>query len=420
MVCGAAVAALTLAGASVPADAEEAIDKPLPLTAAEFLGRVEKSNPRFEVIEGDVAAETAAVTAAGLWANPSLAYDREEIFSGNQSFPENYTRLELPLEISGRRGLRVEGAEYGARAARQTAVRAKKDILLDALGVYLRAASARLKLDALMQERPALSRLVGAIKSRTAAGEASGYDLDRLGVEADTLDDLIQDAEREIAAYRRALGLLTATPGSRFEASDALTLPAIPSDAANDTLLEVRPDYKAAGLRVAQAEKELAAAGRGWVPALNLSGGSKSAIVERDTQRDTGWGYVAGITFSLPFLDFGQADAERARARLLAARAEQRLIEQQVLVQVTTSSDSLVRAVTQARRFEDTQVPRLDRIVKRAETSYREGERPIFELLDAYRTARGIILHTTELRLQARLTELELWRARGLGPGGNP
>lgn len=414
--CRAAVAALALAGASVPAHAEQALDKPLPLSAAEFLGKVEKSNPRFEMIEGDVAAEEAAVTAAGLWANPSLAYDREEIPSEGQNFPENIIRLELPLEISGRRRLKVQGAELGARAARQTAVRAKKDVLLDALGVYLRAASARLRLDALMQERAALSRLVVAMKSRTAAGESSGYDLDRVGLEADTLDDLVLDAGREITTYRGALGLLAGAPESRFDAGDELALPALPIDAANGALLAARPDYQAAGLRVAQAEKELTAAGRGWVPGLSLSGGTKSAVPERDTR----WGYVAGITFTLPFLDFGQADAARARARLLTARAEQRLIEQQVLIQVNTSNDNLVRTVEQDRRFEDTQVPRLDRLVRRAEISYREGERPIFELLDAYRTARGIRLRATELRLQARLAELELWRARGLGPGGNP
>ncbi len=416
MLRGLLFAALALLGAAIPAIAEEPISKPPALTAAEFLGMVEKSSPRLEMLKGNVALESAAVTAAGLWANPSLAYDREEIFAAPRRLPENILRLEFPLEISGRRGLKVEGAELGARAARQTAERDEKGILLDALGVYLRAASARLKLEELLRERAALGRLVEAVKARTAAGDASGYDLDRLALEAESLGDLIADAERELLADRRALGLLAGVPEARFDASDALALPALTGGTPSAMLLASRPDYRAAGLRVAQAEKELQAAARGWVPTLNLSGGAKSMIIDTDTRG----GYVAGLTVSLPFLDYGQADAERARARLHSAQAEQRLIKQQILVQVDTGNEVLVQTVMRARRFEETLLPRLDLLVRRADISYQEGERPVFELLDAYRTARGIRLRAVELRLQARLAELEMWRARGLGTGGNP
>jgi len=405
-----------VAGAPFPVHAMEGDERPASLTVTEFLSRVERSNPRIEALAGEVAVETASVTAAGLWANPSLAFGREDVYTGGRSFPENVLRLELPLEISGRRGLRVEGAELGALATSQSAQRTKQGIVLDALGVYLRAASARLKVAALLQERAALGRLLEALKSRTAAGDASGYDLDRLAIEADGLDDLIGEAERERMAFGRSLGVLTGSPESQLEAGDPLDLPTPVGDAEGGDLLAGRPDFKAAGLRVAQTEKEAAAASRAWVPSLTLSGGAKSAVLERDTW----WGYVAGLALSLPFLDYGQADAERARARLRVARAGQRLVEQLVLVQVHTSRENLARIVKQAQRFESNQVPRLDRLVKRAEVSYQEGERPVFELLDAYRTARGIRLRAVELRLQARLAEVELWRSRGFGPGGNP
>lgn len=408
------VAALAVLSSGAMARAEGVVGQALPLTAAEFLARVEKTDPRFEALDADVAAQAAAVTAAGLWANPSVAYDREEIFTRAGRSPENIVRLELPLEISGRRGLEVESAELGVDAARQTAARGKQDILLDALELYLRSAASRLELEALVQERAALGRLVDAIKARTAAGDTSGHDLDRLALEADALGDLIEDAERELMAYRRALGLLAGTPGSLLDATDALDLPEIPGGAQATSLLVDRPDYQAARLRVAQAEKELAAAGRGWIPALGLSAGAKSAGVETDAD----WGYVAGLAFSLPFLDHGQADAELARAHLQAARAELQLIEQRARVQADTSRDSLARSVKQAQRYEQIQLPRLDRLVKRAETSYQEGEHHVFELLDAYRTARETRLRAIELRLLARLAEAETWRSLGVGPGG--
>jgi cobalt-zinc-cadmium efflux system outer membrane protein len=404
-----------LVGAATTAEAQDQAEQLTELTVTEFLGRVETANPRLELLEGGIDLEAADVTAAGLWSNPSLAYDREEIFGDSRSFPENILRLELPLEISGRRGLRVDAAELGVRAARQAADRDKGSILLDALGVYLRAAAARLGLAVLREERTALGRLVEAVQSRASAGDASGYDLDRLTIEVESLDDLIADAERELFGYRKALGLLAGDPTARFDAGDVLVLPSKPSGTATGQSVPAsHPGYNAAGFRAQQAELELRAAGRGWVPTLSLSGGAKSAVIDTDTR----WGYVAGLSLSLPFLDHGQADAERARARLRSARAEQRLVEQQLLVGDDLASEGLTRAVDQARRCEETQLPRLDRLVRRAEVSYQEGERPVFELLDAYRTARGVRLRAIDLRLQARLAELEIWRARGLGPGG--
>jgi outer membrane protein TolC len=126
------------------------------------------------------------------------------------------------------------------------------------------------------------------------------------------------------------------------------------------------------------------------------------------------------VSLSLPFFDRGQADAARARARLKVARANERIIAERITSEVVMAKDNLRRVVAHSSLFERTHVSRLNRFVRRVETTYREGERPIFELLDAYRTARATRLRALSLRLAARLAEIELWRAHGLGPGGTP
>ena len=72
-------------------------------------------------------------------------------------------------------------------AARLATERAKKNLLLDALGVYLRTALARLKLEAIeRRSRPRSARLLKAgEESRNRAVRTSAYDLDRLALEAD-------------------------------------------------------------------------------------------------------------------------------------------------------------------------------------------------------------------------------------------
>jgi cobalt-zinc-cadmium efflux system outer membrane protein len=394
----------------------EPVGQPPSLTQTEFLEKVAKANPRLDLVDSGVDLEASGVSAAGLRPNPSLVYDRSEIFGPTRSFAENVLRVELPLEISGRRGLRVDAAGQGVEAARHAAQRDKKDILLDALQVYLRAAASRLELQMLREESLALGRLVEAVHSRTRAGDASGDDLDRLSIESEALLDLIAQVERELLAYRRHLGLLTGDPSARFDASDPLELPAPESIATARLMLASHPEYAEAELRAQQAELELRAARRGWVPTLNLSAGAKSAVIDNDIR----FGYVAGLALSLPLWDHGQAETELTRARLRMARARRQFVHQRISVDIEVARESHKLSVEQAQRYEQTQLPRLERLARRAEVSYQEGERPVFELLDAYRTARSVRKRSIELRLHARWTEIELWRALGLGPGGEP
>jgi outer membrane protein, heavy metal efflux system len=385
------------------------------ISAAELLARVGRSHPSLELLEAAVDKAAAGVRSAGLWSNPSLSYDREEVFASGSGLPENTLRLELPVELSGRRGLRVKGAKLGLDAARATSARGRAELLFDALDVYWGAARARQSLELLRQERQALGRLVEAVRSRTTAGDTSGYDLDRLELEVGSLEDLIADADRELELWQRRLGLLAGAPGSRLQASDGLALPGRPAALRGllQEALAARGDFKAARLRVAQAERELTAAGRGWVPGVVLSGGLKTSTV---TESQSAWGYVAGVALTLPFFDHGQGDTARASARLRQAQAERRVIEAQVTSAVMTAHGALTRVLAQAERFERTQVPRLDRLVRRAQVSYREGERPVFELLDAFRTARGVRLRNLELKREAQRIELELRRALGRRP----
>jgi outer membrane protein, heavy metal efflux system len=399
---------------AAPALAEEAA--PGSLSREEFLARVAKSHPSLPLLEAAVDEAAADVSAAGLWQNPVLSYDREEVFTGGAGQPESFVRLELPLEISGRRGLRVEGAELGLEAARASSIRERSTLVLDALGVYWSARAAGQMLEGLREGREALGGVLSAARSRTSAGDISGYDLDRLELEVESLDDLIAGAARELDGWQRRLGLLVGEPGARFAAADALVLPGAPRDVGGlvEQALAARADYQAARLRVAQAERELAAARRGWVPHLVLAGGAKSSAIPGGASAR---GYVAGLALSVPIFDYGQGDAARAHARLRQVQAEQRLIEAHATTDVVTAHGALTRSLAQAERFERLQLPRLERLVKRAEVSYQEGERPVFELIDAYRTARGIRLRQVELRQKARLAQIDLTRAVGQAPG---
>jgi outer membrane protein TolC len=170
-----------------------------------------------------------------------------------------------------------------------------------------------------------------------------------------------------------------------------------------------RGDVRAARLRVEQAEHELSAARRLWIPGLLLSGGLK--MTEVDGERATG--YVAGLALELPLFDNGQAERARSSARRRQRRAEARAAERSALLAVATATDELARRVAQVKSYQQGPVTRLPDLVRRALTTYREGDRPIFELLDAYRTARDVRLRYLEIRRIAKKADIALRRALG-------
>lgn len=392
-----------------------AAQSPRRISAAELLARVGEADPRLEVLAARVEEARAELEGARALPNPSITYNREEVFAREQSLPEDYLSLAVPIELAGRRRLRIEAAAAGVRATEAEAERARLVLELDALDLFHEAAALQARVEVLRERRDAMTRLLEAVRARTAAGDASGYDLVRVELELGGHEDLLVDAERELAAARRSLALLAGEPaGAELEAAGGLELPPAPPPAVvlAGAALEGRGDYRASRLRAASAEHELAAARRAWVPTLQLSGGLKSS----SSGTDTAWGYTAGLTLALPILDRGQSDRARAAAARRLALADARVVERTIRLELQRARDALALRVAQVTRYEQANLLRLGALVRQAEVSYREGERPVFELLDAYRTARDVRLRHLELRREAKRSELALWRALGRRP----
>jgi cobalt-zinc-cadmium efflux system outer membrane protein len=91
-------------------------------------------------------------------------------------------------------------------------------------------------------------------------------------------------------------------------------------------------------------------------------------------------------------------------------------LEREIRSDLSRAHELLQARIAQARRYREAQLRRAEDLVRRAEAAYREGDRPVFELLDAYRTAREVRLRELELRREARRGELDLWRALGRRP----
>jgi outer membrane protein, heavy metal efflux system len=377
--------------------------EPQQISERDFVSRVLAGSPRLDLIAARIDAARADIADARVRSNPSLSVDREAV----AGVAETIARIDIPLDLSGRRGLRVQAAEHGVAAARAEGELDRELLVIDALDIYYDAAWLRMRVEALRDSRAGLAKIVDVIRARKSAGEASGYDLERLELELGQYDDTIVEAEVELGVARRRVAMLAGAPDGQLDASDSLdTNPPPVVDVS--ALARGRGDYRAALLRVDQAASDLRAARRGWIPTLVLGGGIKTS-----ESADFDVGYVAGLSLDIPLFDRGQGLGARSQARMREFRAQAKSIEREVSLALAAAGDELGRRTTHLAAYRDGQLARVPSLLRRAEVTYREGDRPIVELLDAYRAARDVVLRELELRLLAKRAELRLQRARG-------
>jgi cobalt-zinc-cadmium efflux system outer membrane protein len=402
---------VALAAATRSAAAEDAA---VVIEERVVIATIESGDPRIERIAAGIDDAAAAVEAARVRPEPRIAIDREEVFPPGGGLATDYLRFVIPLDVSGRRGRRIAAAERVLGAARATSEIDRFALVVEAVRVFREAAYLRLRVSLMTTERAALLRAVDIVTKRARAGEASGYDQQRLQLELGAYDDALASAAIELRAAQRRLGTLVGRPGTRVDAAGELGLPtrAAALEMILPDALARRGDYRAAQLRVEAAAAERAAADRTWVPVVELTGGPMSA----DLGTRTATGYVAGLAFNVPIFDRGAAARARADAARRAATADARWLERQIPDAIRIAHDTWTARIEQARAFQANQLARLDQLLRSAEAGYRDGAASIIELLDAYRSARDARLRDLELRRDASLAELDLWLALGRQP----
>ena len=388
-------------------------DAPAVVDESTLIRAIETSDPRLERIEAEVDAAAANVTAAGIRPEPRLGADREEVFPSGGGVATNYLRLVVPLDLSGRRGRNVAAAKDAVGAARAQGDLDRFAFVVDGLRVFRATEYLRLRVALMTDERAALVRAVDIVGKRAKAGEASGYDQQRLQIELTGYDDTIASATIELRASQRRLAMLLGRGGARVDAAGDLALgTVVPLEPLVRGALTARGDYRASKLRLAAANKEQASASRTWVPSFELTAGGMS----QDVGSDQAFGYVAGLSLNLPIFDRGSAAGARADAARRAAAADAKVLERQVPEAIRIAHEVWTARIEQAKTFQATQLTRIEQLLRSAETAYREGGGTIVELLDGYRTARDARLRELELRRDASLAEADLWLAVGRRP----
>jgi outer membrane protein, heavy metal efflux system len=371
-----------------------------PLTEAEALTRA-AALPEIAALDsatGDAARADAQ--SVRRFENPELHVSRERVSGSLGTETEWSAEVTQPLGINGANGRLRAAAEAEAQAVDADIARRKAVRLAEVRKAYAECSAASERVAILIEQDGRLREVERIISLRARAGDAAGYDLRRVRLEARGVAAQKTLADGEVRAACATLSRLTGEADVR--ATDSLFALLRPARLA----LEAgsgRSDLEAQRYRVTAAQAQADAARRQRLPDLAVGAGYKR-LSEGGLSAS---GPTVSLGIRLPIFS-GSGAARAAEARKRAAEAELALSSAAIAAD-RDAAFARAEAAYDAAQIAGRTAEDARRVADIADAAYQGGETDITDLIDGYRAgaeARTNAIDLAERALKARADHL--------------
>ncbi len=313
--------------------------------------------------------------------------------------------LDIPIEVAGKRGLRISEARHLSDAARYNILAAAWQIRSALRQVLLDLYTSQKKLSLLEQQSAVQKELVKLMELRKAAGEVSGYELtqSRLALETSQLD--LIEAQK---VARQAKANLASVLGLSPEAIDSAKISFddfekvttdIPSGELRRQALTNRADILSSLSEYAAAEASLHLEIARQYPDITLS-----PDYQLD-QTDNKW--TIGLSFELPIFNRNRGPIAEAEARRREKAAEFLELQAAVISDLEKSIQN-VRAAGQKVLLSDELLQHLEAQKAVASRKLQAGEISKYDFLNLNLELTATSLARLETLVEAQQATIEL------------
>jgi len=365
--------------------------------------RVCRSGPSLATANAQRGVGEVEVGAIEPLRNPSLVVEHQQTLQGLNE-RETIVGAEIPVPLSGRRGVLRDAARARQKASNARADADTLETSLDFREAYTEAAIEQSRVLVLRGQQKTLESLTSVLEQLAARGESAPYDVRRHRAEVRLHARTLASAEVRAGAAAQRLTIWLDQPVD----VESLVLDANVGSSAARADKSQHPDVEVLRSTAQAAGLEAEAERRRWAPEPEVFAGYRQ-IGAGD---QIGHGVSLGLSIPLTFFEHGQGASSKARAeRVLAeARAErlQRQHDAELGVAVTR-----IRTLEAALREAEQTVKDASELMDGARRLYGAGEASIAEVLDAYRTAENAALDRVAALEELLAARLAVMRASG-------
>ena len=346
------------------------------LTLDQALTQALRQNPDLRLSRLRSDSSNAEVRIARSYANPGLA-----ITPNN---PWQYS-VEAPFDVGPQRTYRVRTANDGAAAAVHDVRDAERQVRFAVRAAFYDLVLADTLKEIAREQHDSFSALLAADSARVRAGDMpernlvySELELAKSGADVARANAAVRAAR---LALQAAMGLARPDTGLRVDGS--LTIRPIPAlDAQiDDSIVDRRPDVRAAEVRTRASEDSRSFATSLLVPVPGLL-----LVQQRDQPFPNGQHYAFGVSAQLPVWNWFSGERERADASVQQSRVTEERVRVQAYAEVTSALDAFRANEQLARTLDAGLLVKARASLETARFAYASGALSYVELLDAVRT----------------------------------
>lgn len=356
----------THTGASLPAPEllQEVSARP-PKKLSEFIQLADADNPTLKQVAAIVRRSTAQAKQAGLYPNPSVGYQGEQIRGGSFGGGEQGANIAQSIVLGGKLGLRRNIYEQQKKSDEAATEAQIERVHGDVTQAFYKSLAAQ---ETVAVRRRLLKLTLDAVETvhqLANVGQADSPDILQSEVEAEQAKVDYVNAQRDFLQNFRILAAVTGRADLPVSPLDGV-LDAIPDIDTNhivETIIQASPAVKQSQIEITVAEAKLKDAKRESIPDLQLKAGEQYNFetVSVLPTKAAGPQSFASAGVNLPLWNRNQGTKQAAEADI--DRAQQNL--QRVKLSLHQQAEPLVQMYLsskfEADRYRTQLIPRATR-----------------------------------------------------------
>ncbi len=409
--------------------------------SAELNGLVEQSLANNQDLKGALArAETARILVGVQEADwfPQLnmknafTYERLSLTSFGANLPagiplpgihrrrfQNLLELGWELDLWGRVRRGVEGAKANQLAVEETLAAQRLSIAAEVARLYFLTRSLDRQIQVVNETIGSRQEAQGLQQSRFEGGLANEMDVSRAKTEVELARNDLASLERQRGNAENALAVITGQLPSTFRLSRSGRLPGMPRlpGGIPSTLLQRRPDIRAAEQRMREANAKIGVAKASFFPTFQIGGsGGLESIGAAQFYDARSRVLSIGPSMTLPIFQGGRLKANYQASK---SQFEETLAayQQSILTALKEVEDSMVDVKAYGRQQSalNAAISAAGETERLADLRYQKGLASYFEVVEGNRTVLSAKLLAAQVEGQRLIAAVAMLKALGGG-----
>ena len=347
------------------------------------------NNPTLRQAEMELRATEGRKRQAGLYPNPIVGYQGEQIRGGSFRGGEQGAFIQQDIVLGGKLGAARNVVEQEKKQAEQEREEQNLRILNGIRVAYYQALAAQETVTLRTSLLKLAQDAVETSKQLFNVGQSDQPDLLQAEVEADQAELALTAAQQNQQRVWKALAAIVGKPELPFSqlAGNLEDIPNIDADEWLQKLLNDSPAVKIAQLGVTRADAQLLRARREPIPNLQLRGGiEQNRELLESSHQPVGLQGFAEIGVQIPLFNRNQGNIAAARAGVERAQLETKRVQLLLRERQAATVQNYLTAKAAVDRYRNRMIPRAENAYRLYLEKYNNMQAAYPQVLIAQRT----------------------------------